>query len=145
MRTTPDILRAIRSHGEATYPEECCGFLLGHPGSANTVTALHQVPNRDTGERRRRYTITPADYRAADGAARADGLDIVGIYHSHPDHPARPSETDLADATFPGYTYVIVAIMQGTATDLTAWTLAEDRSAFNAVPIHTTAPTDTST
>lgn len=135
MITTDPILDQIRLHGEATYPEECCGFLLGIAGEENHVTALHQVPNRQEDQRTHRYTITPADYRNADQAARATGLDIVGMYHSHPDHPAQPSETDLAEATFPGYTYVIASVMEGAATDLTAWSLAPDRSAFHEQPI----------
>jgi len=130
MITTALILDQIRQHGEDTYPEECCGFLLGTADEDNQATALHQVPNRQEDRRTHRYTITPADYRNADEAARAKGLDIVGMYHSHPDHPAQPSATDLAEATFPGYTYIVVSVTSGTATDLTAWTLAPDRSAF---------------
>lgn len=140
MMTTDPILDQIREHGEATYPEECCGFLLGTAGDENHVTALHQVPNRQEDQRTHRYTITPADYRTADAKASARGLDIVGIYHSHPDHPARPSKTDLAEATFPGYTYVIVSVMEGTATDLTAWSLAPDRSTFHEQPVTVEAP-----
>lgn len=140
MKTTNAVLRDIHQHGEATYPEECCGFLLGTAGEENHVTALHQVPNRQDDQRTHRYTITPADYRNADEAASAKGLDIVGMYHSHPDHPAWPSETDLAEATFPGYTYVIVAVREGVATDLTAWTLAPDRSSFLKQPISAESP-----
>lgn len=140
MITTQDLLDAIGAHGERTYPEECCGFLLGEMGpEGNRVVALHPVENRQEENRERRYVITPADYNTADRAARAQGLDIVGIYHSHPDHPARPSETDLAEATFPGYTYVIVSVKQGRAADLTAWTLAPDRSRFDSEPIITAA------
>ena len=137
MKTTPDVLDAIRAHGEATYPEECCGFLLGqmtHDG--NHVAATQRVANRQATDRERRYTITPDDYQAAARAAQAQGLDVVGFYHSHPDHPAQPSETDLAEATFPGYTYVIVSIQQGAAQDLTAWALAPDRSRFDPEPIN---------
>lgn len=131
MITTPDVLDSIRSHGEAAYPEEGCGFLLGasHEGQ-NRVQAMRRVENRQTENRERRYAITPDDYRTAQHAAAERGLDIVGFYHSHPDHPARPSSTDLEEATFPGYTYVIVAVQDGTAAELTAWTLAPDRSRF---------------
>ena len=136
MTTTTEILDAIRAHGQETYPEECCGFLLGEmKPDGNHVTALQRVENRREENRERRYTITPADYQAADRAARKQGVDIVGIYHSHPDHPARPSATDLADATFPGYTYVIVSVQQGRAADLTAWSLASDRSRFEDEPV----------
>lgn len=136
MTTTQDILDAIGVHGERTYPEECCGFLLGEMGpDGNRVVALQAVENRQEQNRERRYIITPADYNAADRAARTQRLDIVGIYHSHPDHPARPSATDLAEATFPGYTYVIVSVQQGRAADLTAWSLAPDRSRFESEAI----------
>lgn len=136
MQTTSDVLDAIRAHGEATYPEECCGFLLGRTTPAgNEVVAIQRVANRQATNRERRYTITPDDYQAAAKAARIQGLDVVGFYHSHPDHPARPSETDLAEATFPGYTYVIVRVQQGAADELTAWALAPDRSRFDPEPI----------
>jgi proteasome lid subunit RPN8/RPN11 len=139
MITTPDVLNEIRAHGEATYPEECCGFLLGEMiPEGNRVVAIQRVENRQQENRERRYVITPADYNAADRTARAQGLDIVGIYHSHPDHPARPSATDLAEATFPGYTYVIVSVQQGRAAELTAWSLALDRSRFENEPVTTT-------
>lgn len=144
MTTHSDILDAIRTHGEATYPEECCGFLLGHmTPEGNHVVATQRVANRQTTNRERRYTITPGDYQAAARAAAAQGLDVVGFYHSHPDHPAQPSETDLAEATFPGYAYVIVSVQQGTADEITAWALAPDRSHFDAEPINldtTTVP-----
>jgi proteasome lid subunit RPN8/RPN11 len=142
MITTPDVLDAIRSHGEATYPEEGCGFLLGTVrDDTNHVRATQRVENRQTTDRTHRYTITPDDYRAAQQAAAKQGLDIVGFYHSHPDHPAQPSETDLAEATFPGYTYVIVSVQDGTAEELTAWTLASDRSRFEEEAVRTGATT----
>jgi proteasome lid subunit RPN8/RPN11 len=132
MKTSPDILDRIRAHGADAYPEEGCGFLLGTvtDDGTNRVTALHRATNRRTENRERRYELTADDYRAADNAAQEQGLDVVGIYHSHPDHPARPSKTDLAEATFPGYTYVIVSVHDGTPEALTAWTLAPDRSEF---------------
>jgi proteasome lid subunit RPN8/RPN11 len=132
MKTSSDILDQIRAHGADAYPEEGCGFLLGTvtDDGANRVTALHRATNRRTEQRTRRYELTADDYREADAAAQDQGLDVVGIYHSHPDHPARPSETDLEEATFPGYTYAIVSVRDGTPDDLTAWTLAPNRSSF---------------
>jgi len=136
MRTHAHILDAIRAHGQATYPEECCGFLLGHAtAKGNHVVTASPVENRRATGREQRYSITPHDYHAADRLARRQDLDIVGFYHSHPDHPARPSATDLAEATFPGYTYVIVSIHDGQPADLTAWSLATDRSQFDAEAI----------
>jgi proteasome lid subunit RPN8/RPN11 len=131
MITTESVLRAIREHGVETYPEECCGLLLGDiTPDGNRVSETRRIPNRHADERARRYLITPEDYHAADREARRRGLDVVGIYHSHPDAPARPSATDLAQATFPGLSYVIVSIRDGKPAELTNWTLASDRTRF---------------
>ena len=136
MTASKDILNDIRRHGEETYPEECCGFLIGRMGrDGNEVQAARRAVNRNEGRRNDRYIISPDDYRAAEKAAADMNLDVVGMYHSHPDHPARPSQTDLETATFPGYTYVIVSIQHGRAADLTAWSLAPDRSEFQPDPI----------
>ena len=142
MITTPSVLDALRQHGVNAYPEEGCGFLLGTvtDDGDNRVTALHRATNRRAENRERRYELTADDYRVADAAAQEQGLDVVGIYHSHPDHPARPSETDLEEATFPGYTYVIVSVHDGTPNEVTAWTLAPDRSEFQHEKITTRAP-----
>lgn len=131
MRTRTDVLDHIRRHGEETYPEECCGFLIGRlRDGANEVLSARQAVNRNERRREDRFVIAPEDYLEADRAARREGLDVVGMYHSHPDHPARPSQTDLEQATFPGYSYVIVSVQDGTSSGITAWSLAEDRSTF---------------
>ncbi|MFB6249058.1 MAG: Mov34/MPN/PAD-1 family protein [Salinibacter sp.] len=132
METTPNILDQIRTHGAEAYPEEGCGFLLGVVTEDGThrVTDTRRAPNRRADRPTRRYELTAEDYREADAAARTRGLDVVGTYHSHPDHPARPSETDLAEATFPGFPYVIASVRDGEPDTLTAWTLAPDRSEF---------------
>ena len=124
-------LERIETHAEEIYPEECCGVLLGAQGNrGNEVRAIYRVENVDEGDRSRRYLITPEAYRAADEYAGERGLDIVGVYHSHPDHPARPSETDLERATFPGFSYLITSVEEGRAKETTAWSLAADRSEF---------------
>lgn len=131
MRTNEDVLEQIRRHGEVTYPEECCGFLIGRlQEGENEVLSARRAVNRNENRREDRYVISPEDYREADRAARRADLDIVGVYHSHPDHRAQPSQTDLEQATFPGYTYVIMSVNDGKAADLTAWSPAEDRSEF---------------
>lgn len=131
MQTQADVLAHIRLHGEATYPEECCGFLIGQPyADGNDVVYARRAVNRNANRREDRYIIAPEDYLAADLAARKENMDIVGVYHSHPDHPAIPSQTDLELAAFPGYAYVIVSVKNGKAADLSAWSLAEDRSRF---------------
>ena len=131
MTISEDVLNEIRRHGATTYPEECCGFLLGSMNpDGNDVQAAWRAVNRNKDRRNDRYVISPDDYRSAEKTASKLGLDIVGIYHSHPDHPARPSQTDLEAATFPGLTYIIVSVEHGQAAELTAWTLASDRSRF---------------
>lgn len=142
MITIPNVLERIRRHGADAYPEEGCGFLLGTvtDDGDNRVTAVHRAANRRTEQRTHRYELTADDYREADAAAQDQGLDVVGIYHSHPDHPARPSETDLEEATFPGFTYAIVSVHDGTPEDLTAWTLAPDRSEFQREDIDVHSP-----
>lgn len=141
MKTTTSILDDIRRHGADAYPEEGCGFLLGTVADDgdNRVTALHHATNRRSEQRTRRYELTADDYREADAAAQEQGLDVVGVYHSHPDHPARPSETDLEEATFPGFTYVIVSVHDGVPEALTAWALAPDRSEFHREEVATFA------
>ena len=142
MIATESVLNGIRQHGSDAYPEEGCGFLLGTVTDSgdNRVAALHRATNRRSENRERRYELTADDYREADAAAQTQGLDVVGVYHSHPDHPARPSETDVEEATFPGYTYVIVSVHDGTPADLTAWALAPDRSEFQREEISLHAP-----
>jgi len=145
MVTTESVLESIRQHGTDAYPEEGCGFLLGTvtDDGQNRVTAVRRAVNRHSEWRTRRYELTADDYREADEAAREQGLDVVGIYHSHPDHPAEPSATDLEEATFPGYTYVIVSVHDGAPDNLTAWTLAPDRSEFRREDIAVPAPETT--
>ncbi|MDR1857494.1 MAG: M67 family metallopeptidase [Desulfovibrio sp.] len=126
-----DVIAAVRAAGETAYPEECCGFLLGRLDARGRTaeTALPAENAWDEGDMRRRFKIDPDDYLRAERAAAAQGLDVTGFYHSHPDHPARPSDFDLAQA-LPCYSYVIVAVEDGRATDLTSWELAADRSDF---------------
>ncbi len=122
----------IREHGEHTYPEECCGFLVGYYDDAGEpqITEAYPAENvRD--ERSRRYRLSAHDFHTVESAVEARGRAIVGFYHSHPDHPARPSSTDLDEATFPGYAYIIVSVIDGSAHDLRAWSLAADRASFN--------------
>lgn len=118
---------AIRAHGRETFPHECCGALLGRAGVVDEAFAL---PNTTGEGPRRRFLVRPDDYRAAEHRAREAGLELLGFYHSHPDHPARPSQYDL-DHAWPSFSYVIVSIMAGHDAALTSWTLRPDRSAFD--------------
>jgi proteasome lid subunit RPN8/RPN11 len=123
---SPAVDAAIRRHGEETYPHECCGALLGSDGAVTTVLAL---PNTTEEGPRRRFMVRPADYRAAERRATELGAELIGFYHSHPDHPARPSQYDL-DHAWPTFAYIIVAVAEGTAKEMTVWYLQEDRSRF---------------
>ncbi len=119
--------RGIRRHARETYPYECCGALIGAAGQAVEALAL---PNAAEEQARRRFRIRPVDYLAAERRASELGAGLLGFYHSHPDHPARPSRYDLEHA-WPGFAYVIVAVDGGEPAALTAWRLREDRSAFD--------------
>jgi proteasome lid subunit RPN8/RPN11 len=117
----------IRRHGAETYPHECCGALIGRAGVVTTTFAL---PNTTEEGPRRRFLIRPDDYREAERRARASGGDLLGFYHSHPDHPAQPSQYDL-DHAWPFFSYVIVSVQKGEPQDMTSWRLRGDRSAFD--------------
>ena len=118
---------AIRAHGVETYPNECCGALIGRDGIVSTTYAL---PNTTEEGPRRRFLVRPEDYREAERRATDAGGELLGFYHSHPDHPARPSQYDL-DHAWPFFSYIIVSVRAGVSEDMTSWRLKEDRSAFD--------------
>jgi len=123
----------IRRHGEAEYPHECCGLLIGHfdEGGRKVVTEIYPVSNaREEQARHNRSLILPEELMRGERHARELKLDVVGNYHSHPDHPAIPSSFDLEHA-WPTWSYVIVSVKQGKAIDLLSWELEADRSRFN--------------
>jgi proteasome lid subunit RPN8/RPN11 len=122
----PGVADAIQSHGRETYPHECCGALLGKDGVANATVPL---PNTTEEGPRRRFLVRPGDYQQAERAAADAGRELLGFYHSHPDHPARPSQYDL-DHAWPSFSYVIVSVLTGEPGDLRSWTLKDDRSAL---------------
>jgi len=126
-RVTAAVDREIRRHGEETYPHECCGALVGANGHTTATVAL---PNTTEEGPRRRFMVRPSDYRLAEQRAQELGGDLLGFYHSHPDHPARPSQFDL-DHAWPFFSYVIVSVKAGVPEDRTSWRLQDDRSAFD--------------
>src|SRR5882762_5882501 len=138
LHLTGEVEHEIRRHGEATYPHECCGALVGRAGRVEATVAL---PNTTEEGPRRRFLVRPSDYRMAEGRASELGRELLGFYHSHPDHPARPSQYDL-DHAWPTFAYVIVAVASAaaglarqsaegaTAGDVTVWYLKDDRSSF---------------
>jgi proteasome lid subunit RPN8/RPN11 len=123
--------RAIEAHGEQTYPHECCGLMLGHVvNGTKVVEEVKSVQNARLDSQRNRYLIPPDEVVKGDRYARERGLDIVGFYHSHPNVAARPSGYDLEHA-WPWYSYVIVSVKEGQASDLHSWILRNDRSQFD--------------
>jgi proteasome lid subunit RPN8/RPN11 len=101
----------LRAHGEETYPNECCGIMLGTSEDDNlTVSQLIRAGNTRTDSAHNRYHIAPQELIAAQREGRKSGLDIVGFYHSHPDHPAQWSSTDFAEAHWFGCAYVITSV-----------------------------------
>jgi len=129
---TRDVDTAIRAHGQETYPHECCGALVG---TDDRVAAIVKLPNTTEEGPRRRFLVRPSDYREAEKQASALGGELLGFYHSHPDHPARPSQYDL-DHAWPTFAYIIVAVTEGAAKDMTVWFLKEDRSIFDEGRLH---------
>jgi proteasome lid subunit RPN8/RPN11 len=131
------LVEKIRQHGAESYPNECCGALLGRDADAKAIPAraarevleIFPLVNRREDSPRNRFFVTAEDAHDADKAAQAQGLDLIGWYHSHPDHPARPSEYDREHA-WPWYSYVIVSVQNGNPRDMTSWRLQDDRSAF---------------
>jgi len=146
-------LQVIESHAESTYPEECCGLLLGHL-SGDTKTLIEILPTQNSWDeeaadafqgvdssaegkssKRNRFSIAPKVMLEAQKDARDRNLNIIGVYHSHTDHPAIPSEFDRAIAWFQ-YSYIIVSVRQGSACDLKSWSL-DDNHQFQPEEIHT--------
>ena len=127
-------LDEIRRHGEADYPHECCGLLIGSfAGDGRKVAdEIFPISNaREEAAKRNRFLIAPEDMLRGEKHARATGRDVVGFYHSHPDHPAVPSQFDL-DHAWPVYSYIIVSVREGKAADLFSYEMRSDRSRFDS-------------
>jgi proteasome lid subunit RPN8/RPN11 len=139
LKLTPEAAAAIAAHAEQTYPDECVGLLLGALSAGEkTVVEAYAVENRWAGQvslaesdnadsRRDRFYLDPRDYLRADLSARGRGLEIVGCYHSHPDHPAVPSERDRVGAQGVGggtsFAFVIQSVREGRAAEIASWLL----------------------
>ncbi len=124
----------LRRHAEQEYPEECCGLLLGSFGSRGEkiVRETRAISNaREPEARHHRSLILPEELVRGERAARELGLEVIGNYHSHPDHPARPSQFDLEHA-WPTWSYVIISVRNGRAESLLSWELKHDRTCFAA-------------
>ena len=122
-----NLLNQIHAHGEEAYPEEGAGFLIGSDGRVENILPLENA--REDGARHNRFLITPEDYLHAELTADRLGLSLIGVFHSHPDHPNRPSEYDREWAQ-PFFSYIITTVQEGKATESRSWRLLEDRSNF---------------
>jgi proteasome lid subunit RPN8/RPN11 len=147
LRIDPQQAEAIRQHGARDFPNECCGILLGHANGAEKrveeavplknlrhdaerAQALLPLDEPGRESERNRFLIDPQEQLRVERDARTRGLAVLGYYHSHPDHPARPSNYDREHA-WPWYSYVILSVERGEPKDLTSWILTDDRSRFD--------------
>ena len=138
LHISAELAERIGEHGAETFPHECCGALLGRDRafeasadsqSSREVLELFPLVNRREDSPRNRFAVTAEDVLEAEKAARQHGLDVVGWYHSHPDHPARPSQFDREHA-WPWYSYIIVSVMSGKPAEMTSWRLNDDRQDY---------------
>ena len=139
LKLSQELEARIRSHAAETYPYECCGALLGRDGDeGREVLALVPLENRRDDSPRNRFSITPEDVRLAEHKAREQRIDLIGWYHSHPDHPAAPSEFDREHA-WPWYSYIIVRSESQGTKEMNSWRLADDRACYANEPIESIA------
>lgn len=133
LRLSDALLQEIRREGERAYPAECCGVLAGKAGAVKEVLRLVATTNRRTDDPHR-YLISPDDLRRIEAGLTSSGHEVLGCYHSHPDHPAAPSTFDT-DQAWPWYSYIIVRVDGGRAKELTSWVLDDDRSKMHSESI----------
>ena len=130
LRINSELTERIRAYGAEGYPNEICGALLGREeGETRDVLALFPLQNQREDSPHNRFSITSGDVRRAERSAQEQQLDVLGWYHSHPDHPARPSEFDREHA-WPGYSYVILSVAARHPAAMTSWRLFDDRSGY---------------
>ena len=138
LKITETLFDEIKVHGAASYPYEGCGLLLGYvENGANVVTAVRPLPNVWPVEEEKpiRFRIAEDDWRDTELEALLDDLDVVGVFHSHPDNPPIASPRDLAWAAWPGYSYLITEINNRQPASSLSWQLLTDRSGFVAETI----------
>ncbi|MDA0196115.1 MAG: M67 family metallopeptidase [Bacteroidetes bacterium] len=130
-----DVLQEMTRHAEETFPDECVGFFYGKEGNDREIIVSREVSNSKDGDKRRRFEVDPFDYLQAEKFAEKNGLTLLGIYHSHPNHPAKPSEHDLKQAV-PFFSYIIISVMEGTTDKITSWQLNIDTNEFEEEEIN---------
>jgi proteasome lid subunit RPN8/RPN11 len=141
LKLSSELEKRIRRDGETAYPNECCGILFGKVDNDGVKTAMCEATIKNAsedGEQYHRFLITPEDMMKAEQSARSMKLDVIGFYHSHPDHPSAPSGYDK-DHALPFYSYVIVSVDKGKAQILTSWELTNDRSEFTQEEVNLTS------
>jgi len=130
-----NVLREIYDHTESSYPNECCGLMIGVMlGDTRTVHTFRKCKNLNTERARDRYEMDPLDMLRTEREFESSPWDIIGIYHSHPDHPSHPSQTDT-DRAWPDYSYVIISVRQGKVASANSWVLNEAERIFNEEPL----------
>jgi proteasome lid subunit RPN8/RPN11 len=131
LEISQQLLDDIHAHGEEAYPEEGAGFLLGSSnGDLRVVTAILKFANaREDSARHNRYLLTAHDMLRGEQEADRLGLDVIGVFHSHPDHPNQPSEFDRQWA-IPWFSYIITSVQKGEAAGSRSWRLSDDREQF---------------
>ncbi|PJA34628.1 MAG: hypothetical protein CO187_00315 [Zetaproteobacteria bacterium CG_4_9_14_3_um_filter_53_7] len=128
-------LQSIKEQGEAGFPHEICGLLVGSISASGwEISQVHQVANLNSERASDRFQLDPAGYQAVDKQLRGTGMEIIGVYHSHPDCPAKPSPTDLESA-WEGFAYPIVSICNGKTADFRCWSLNDQGDAFHNIPV----------
>ncbi len=129
----PEARTQMISIGEKGYPHEICGLMLGKADETRIVSEVFECGNLNKLKPEIRYDLDPKDYIKGEALARQKGLDVVGIFHSHPDHPDKASETDR-QAAWPGFSYVIMSIQKGKFASMKSWVL-NNQSQFDEEPI----------
>jgi len=125
LAVTHKVKAYLKQHAEEIYPNECCGFLYGQDGDFRKVELAIKVENSKEGDRKKRFEISPTDYMKAEKFALENDTNLLGIYHSHPDHPAVPSRHDFIQAV-PYFSYVILSVRNGNLQKTTSWQLDDD-------------------
>ena len=124
-----EALKVMHQHAEKTFPNECCGFFYGKDGEIRLIEQANIVDNSKEGDQRRRFEVSPLDYLKAERYATENNTTLLGVYHSHPNHPAKPSIHDLKQAV-PFFSYIIISVMDGKVDDTTSWQLNNQGEEF---------------
>lgn len=143
---TDQVMEAIRQHAEETYPHECCGLFVGRLEDDGTRRVVRAERARNTNVERAhdRFELHPEDFLRIDEQARREGLEVIGCYHSHPDHPARPSAYD-AERAFPAFSYMIVSVEKGRLTAARSWQFDDVKGQFDEEPVEQVAASEATT